>query len=46
MKYFLAAVFAFFIGLMVFVYVGAKQANPVILNEKGLPMDTARGGAH
>lgn len=42
MKYFLAFVFALFIGVLVFVYWGAKQANPVILDEKGKPLATSR----
>ena len=38
MKYFLSGVFVLFIGLLVFVWWGSSKANPVILNEKGLPV--------
>jgi len=41
MKYFLAAVFGFFIALMVAVYLGSKHANPVLLDEHGKPVRTA-----
>lgn len=33
--HFLGLVFCFFIGLLVYVYLGAREANPVILDEKG-----------
>lgn len=33
--YFLGGVMLLFIGIMLYVYQGAKQANPVILDEKG-----------
>jgi hypothetical protein len=31
----LAAIFVGFIGIMVFVYVEAKKANPILLDETG-----------
>ena len=34
---FLGAVTLLFIGLLVYTWVGAEQANPVILDEKGRP---------
>lgn len=37
MKYFLGFVFLLFMGVLGFVYWGAKQANPVMLDEKGRP---------
>ncbi|MDX1980007.1 MAG: hypothetical protein SFV51_07050 [Bryobacteraceae bacterium] len=37
MKYFLGFVFFLFIGLLVFVYWGSKQANPVLLDQHGKP---------
>lgn len=38
MKYFLAAVFGFFVALLVAVYMGARQADPVLLDEHGKPV--------
>jgi hypothetical protein len=38
-KYFLGFVFFLFIGVLVFVYWGARQANPVILDEHGKPYE-------
>jgi hypothetical protein len=46
MKYFLASVFVFFIGLMVLVYWGSRQANPVMLDENGKPLTAATHGQH
>lgn len=37
--YFLGGIMLLFIGIMVFVYHGSKQANPVILDEKGQVRD-------
>ncbi|MEZ5355663.1 MAG: hypothetical protein R2762_23765 [Bryobacteraceae bacterium] len=34
---FLGLVFLLFNAILVFVYLGAKQANPVMLDEKGRP---------
>lgn len=42
MKYFLGFVFLLFVSLLVFVYLGARQANPVILDEKGKPLGSAQ----
>lgn len=44
MPKFLAAVILLFIGILVYVYVEAKKANPVILDEKGRPRDGAPAG--
>ncbi|HTQ54391.1 MAG TPA: hypothetical protein VMI94_08025 [Bryobacteraceae bacterium] len=41
--FFLAFVSALFIGILIFVYVVTKQANPVMLDEHGRP--TASSGA-
>jgi hypothetical protein len=37
MRVFLGFVFLLFVGLLVFVYAGAKRANPVILDSYGRP---------
>ena len=34
-KWFLGGVFALFIGILIFIYVSAREANPVMLDEKG-----------
>lgn len=39
--YFLAAVSAIFIGILIFAYIAAKRANPVMLDDKGRPRPTA-----
>jgi hypothetical protein len=36
----LGAIFLLFIFIMIGVYIVAKRANPVILDEKGRPMQT------
>ena len=36
--YFLAAVMAFFVGVLIYVWVEAKKANPVMLDERGQPI--------
>jgi hypothetical protein len=41
MKIFLAMVFAFFVAMMIAVYLGAKQADPVLLDEHGKPVAPA-----
>jgi hypothetical protein len=38
MKIFLSMVFAFFVALMIGVYLGAKQADPILLDEHGKPV--------
>lgn len=35
--YFLGLVFALFVGILIFVYVVTKRANPVVLDEHGKP---------
>jgi hypothetical protein len=35
--YFLAVVMMLFIGILVYVWIEAKKANPVMLDEKGHP---------
>lgn len=37
MRAFLGFVFLLFVGLLIFVYAGARQANPVILDSHGRP---------
>ncbi len=39
---FLGLVFLLFNAILVFVYLGAKQANPVILDEHGNPRQEYR----
>jgi hypothetical protein len=39
--FFLAFVSAIFIGILIFVYIVTKQANPVMLDEHGRPVPTA-----
>ena len=39
--FFLAFVSAIFIGILVFVYIATKQANPVMLDDQGRPQPTA-----
>lgn len=34
----LAFVFAFFVGVLVFVYVATKRAHPVMLDQNGKPV--------
>jgi len=41
MRLFLAFVFALFIGILVYVWVGSSEANPVILDERGRPRNAA-----
>jgi len=36
--YFLVTVMALFIGILIFVWVAAKKANPVMLDEHGRPI--------
>jgi hypothetical protein len=38
--FFLAFVSAIFIGILIFVYIVTKQANPVMLDDKGRPQTT------
>ena len=37
----LGGIMLLFIGIMVYVYHGAKQANPIMLDEQGRPRDAA-----
>jgi len=48
---FLALVILFFVGILVFVYVATKRANPVMLDQNGRPLTeslepTGQSGAH
>ncbi len=43
-KWFLAFVFSLFVGILVFIYVQATEANPVMLDEKGRVIEQSRGG--
>jgi len=36
--YFLVTIMALFIGILIFVWVVTKKANPVMLDEKGHPV--------
>jgi hypothetical protein len=42
MRFLLAFVFILFAGIMVYVYVGAEQARPVILDAQGKPYASGR----
>lgn len=44
--YFLGGICVLFIGIMLFVYQGAKKANPVMLNEHGLERGADSGARH
>lgn len=35
----LAVVMVFFCGILIFVYVATKRANPVMLDQNGKPLD-------
>ena len=41
--FFLAFVSAIFIGILIFVYIVTKQANPVMLDDKGRPQQSEGG---
>ncbi len=41
----LAIVFVVFCGILVFVYVATKRANPVMLDMQGKPLDHTSGSA-
>lgn len=41
----LAIVFVMFCGILVFVYVATKRANPVMLDMQGRPLDQSSGSA-
>lgn len=38
LHYFLVLVMALFIGILIFVWVATKRANPVLLDEHGRPL--------
>lgn len=38
--YWLASIFVLFIGIMIYVYIEAKKANPIVLDEHGRPRQT------
>lgn len=40
LRYLLGAICVLFIGILIVVYLVAKQANPVFLDEKGKPIQT------
>lgn len=40
--YFLAAVMIFFVGVLIYVWVEAKKAAPVMLDERGHPISLVR----
>jgi hypothetical protein len=39
---FLSAIMLLFVGILVFTWYGSKQADPVILDEKGQPRNARR----
>lgn len=39
--WFLGGVMLLFIGIMIYVYQGANEANPIMLDEHGRPRDAA-----
>jgi hypothetical protein len=41
--FFLAFVSAIFIGILIVVYIATRQANPVMLDDKGRPQPNASG---
>ncbi len=41
----LAAVFVVFCGILVFVYVATRRANPVMLDQQGKPLDQSSAPA-
>jgi hypothetical protein len=41
----LAVVFVSFCGILVFVYVATKRANPVMLDQQGKPLDASSAPA-
>ena len=36
----LGVIFAFFCGVLVFVFIATKRANPVMLDQQGKPMNS------
>jgi hypothetical protein len=41
----LGIVFVVFCGILVFVYVATKRANPIMLDQQGKPLDQGSGSA-
>ncbi len=39
MKWFLVLVFLLFVGLLILLYVASEQADPVMLDEQGRPIN-------
>jgi hypothetical protein len=44
--YFLWAVSVLFIGILIFCYVVAKRANPILLDEHGKPVTSSPAHTH
>ena len=42
----LGGIVALFIAIMLYVYFGARQANPIMLDEQGRPRDAAARSSH
>lgn len=42
----LGGIVLLFAGIMIYVYLGAKQANPIMLDEQGRPRDAAAPSSH
>jgi hypothetical protein len=46
LAYVLGFVFALFIGILIFVYVVTKRANPIMLDEHGKPKTSSSDNSH
>ena len=46
LTYFLGFVFAFFIGILIFIYVVTKRTNPVMLDQHGKPVAASPAQDH
>ena len=46
LAYFLAFIFALFIGILVFCYVVTRRANPVFLDQHGKPVAASSEHSH
>lgn len=46
MKILLGVVSAFFLGFLVVLYLVARQANPIMLDEHGKPLGSAGSASH
>jgi len=44
--YFLGFIFVLFIGILIFLYIVTRRANPVLLDVNGHPVTQSSGGSH